>query len=203
MSKDWVGNTKSVYVTLASNSHSDAIREENDFYATDPNALKIFLDRIKKDDLILHENIWECSCGQGNLSEVLVERGYSVLSTDLIDRGYKYGKGGVDFLKENRNWHGDILTNPPYKIAKEFVEHSLSLLDDEMYCIMFLKIQFLEGKDRKNFFDKFPPKYIYVNSQRQKCAKDNDFSVVNSSAVCYCWFVWEKNWCGEPIVRWI
>lgn len=40
---------------------------------------------------------------------------------------------------------------------------------------MFLKIQFLEGKKRNKFFKKYPPKYIYVNSSRQNCARNGDF----------------------------
>ena len=68
---------------------------------------------------------------------------------------------------------------------------------------MFLKIQFLEGKKRKEFFKYFPPKYIYVASSRLRCAKNGEFDKYGSSAVCYAWFVWEKGFQGEPSVRWI
>lgn len=63
----------------------NAIREKNDFYATNPHALEIALPILKD---ILHKNVWECACGQGHLAKVLEENGYSVKSTDLIDRGY-------------------------------------------------------------------------------------------------------------------
>ena len=76
----------------------------------------------------LKNPIWECACGEGHLSERLKQYGYNVYSSDLIDRGY--GEGGVDFLTDNRLWHGDIITNPPYKYAKEFVEHALDIVDD-------------------------------------------------------------------------
>lgn len=68
---------------------------------------------------------------------------------------------------------------------------------------MFLKIQFLEGKDRRTLFDKYPPKYIYVNSARQLCYLNGDMSNKMSSATCYCWFIWEKDFIGEPTIRWI
>lgn len=32
MSKDWVGNTNSVYKNLAASNHSDVDRETHDFY---------------------------------------------------------------------------------------------------------------------------------------------------------------------------
>ena len=71
MSKDWTGNKKSTFVTLGASSHSEGEREVNDFYSTDPEALEIFLKALERDGFKLHNNIWECACGMGHLSEVL------------------------------------------------------------------------------------------------------------------------------------
>lgn len=199
--KDWKGNKKSTFVTLGASNHSDGEREVNDFYATDPNTLELFLDTLKKDNIKLHKNIWECACGMGHLSKVLEHKGYNVYSSDLINRGY--GNYNKDFLNMEGLKGHDILTNPPYRYAKEFVEHSLNILDDGYYCIMLLKIQFLEGKARKELFNKYPPKYVYVNSSRQTCYINGDMSKKLNSATCYCWFIWEKGFKGEPIIRWI
>ncbi len=69
---------------------------------------------------------------------------------------------------------------------------------------MLLKIQFLEGKERYKFFRKNPPKFVYVNSSRQNCARNADFKThIRNSAICYAWFVWQKGFSGEPIIRWI
>lgn len=202
MNKDWTGNKEGVFAQVGASGHSKNIREENDFYSTDPNSLEIFLKALKRDNIKLHNYIWECACGQGHLSKVLENKGYKVWSTDLINRGY--GKGNTDFLKSIPDeWPGDILTNPPYKYAKEFVEKALKITRVGTYTIMFLKIQFLEGKSRKELFKKYPPKYIYVNSSRQLCYLNGDMSKKISSATCYCWFIWEKGYEGEPIVRWI
>lgn len=201
--KDWIGNKKSTFVTLGANNHCDHERENNDYYATDPKALEIFLKKIKQDGLQLHKNIWECACGEGHLSEVLKNNGYEVLSTDLINRGY--GNGITNFLtfKPNFLYSGDILTNPPYRYAKEFVEKALEDIEEDCYVIMFLKIQFLEGQSRLKLFKKYPPKYIYVNSARQTCYINGDMSKKMSSATCYCWFMWQKGFSGEPTIRWI
>lgn len=201
MNKDWTGNTKTTFVQLGASSHSNHDREVNDYYATDPNSLVLFLNKIKKDNLVLNKNIWECACGEGHLSNVLKKEGFDVLSTDLIDRGY--GDGIVDFLKYDSNYDGDILTNPPYKYAKEFVEKAISLIPIGNYVVMFLKIQFLESKNRYELFKKYPPKYVYVHSDRQTCYINGDMSEKKSSASCYCWFVWEKGFSGDPTIRWI
>ena len=200
--KDWNGNKKSTFVTLGASNHCNHDREEHDFYSTDPQALRIFLNAyLKRDNNTLSKNIWENACGKGHLSEVLKEYGYNVVSTDLIDR--EYGVGGVDFLKYQKNIDCDILTNPPYKYAQEFVEHSLDLQSKGNKTIMFLKIQFLEGKKRNKLFNKYPPKYVYVNSARQICYLNGDMSKKMSSATCYCWFVWEKGYSGDTIIKWI
>lgn len=203
MNKDWTGNKKTTFAQLGASNHSDVEREENDFYATDPETLEIFLDKLEQDGIKLHDDILEPACGMGHLSEVLKHRGYCVISHDLVDRGY--GISGVDFLKSTTNGGStlDILTNPPYKYAQEFVEHAMDILKDGYYCIMLLKIQFLEGKARRKLFEKYPPKYVYVNSSRQTCYINGDMSKKMSSASCYCWFVWEKGFTGQPIIRWI
>ena len=69
--KDWTGNSKTTFVQLGASSHSDVERENNDYYATDPNTLKIFLKALTRDNLKININVWECACGEGHLSEVL------------------------------------------------------------------------------------------------------------------------------------
>lgn len=147
--------------------------------------------------------IWECACGEGHLSKVLEKHGFTVFSTDLIYRGF----GEIipfDFLEENlEDFDGDIITNPPYKFALEFIEKALSIVHPGRKVAMFLKLQFLEGQKRKNFFLKNPPRTIYVSSSRLICAMNGDFEKYSSSAVAYAWFVWEKGFTGNPIIKWI
>lgn len=196
--KDWTGNRKSTYVTLAAPNHTDAVREEHDFYATEPKALELLLEKETFDMYV-----WECACGEGHLSEVLRKHGYIVKSTDLIDRGY--GESNVDFLSTTEPHNGDIITNPPYKFAQQFVEKAMDVIPVGNKVAMFLKLTFLEGKNRRKMFEKYPPKYIYVASGRLLCAKNGEFDKVsrsNCSAVAYSWFIWEKGFSGDPTVRW-
>lgn len=206
--KDWIGNSRTYASTLGARNFALEEREENDFYATDPNSLIILLDRLAKDNIKLNNNILECACGQGHLSEVLTNNGYNVLNIDLIDRGYKKNFIQEDFLKSDIKFSGDVLTNPPYKYAKEFVEKSLDVIKNDKYVIMFLKLQFLEGKNRRQLFEKYPPKYVYVFSSRQRCAMNGNFEKYSNSgathgAVAYAWYIWQKGYKGEPIIRWL
>lgn len=159
-------------------------REKNDYYATDPKAVELLLEQEE-----FSSQIWEPACGEGHMAEVLKAHGYDVISTDLIDRGY--GRGEVDFLKsKENNVDVDIITNPPYKYAKEFVEKALNTVAPGRKVAMFLKIQFLEGMARRKLFDEHPPQTVYVSSRRLRCALGGDFEKYANSAICYAWFVW-------------
>ena len=182
--------------TLGATNLSQGEREINDFYATEPKAMELLLK-----EETFNKDVWECACGQGHLSEVLKAHGYNVKSTDLIDRNY--GTGGIDFLTQTDKWGGCIITNPPYKYALEFIKHSLDLVNQGEKVAMFLRLQFLEGKTRKEFFQNNPPKTIYVSSSRLKCAKDAKFEEMTGSTVAFAWFVWEKGYKGEPKIKWI
>lgn len=62
--KDWTGNSVAMYSILGASNHSVDERVESDFYATDPRALLLFLEKIHQDGIQLNSNIWECACGQ-------------------------------------------------------------------------------------------------------------------------------------------
>lgn len=188
--------THDVFVQLGASNHSKEIREIEDFYATEPKAVEMLLNKES-----FSSNVWECACGQGHISEVLKSHGYNVYSSDLIDRGY--GLGGQDFLKYQDKINCDIITNPPYKIALDFIKHALEITSVGNKVAFLLKIQFLESDIRRNFFEINPPKYVYVFSKRTNCAKNGDFETYKTNAICYAWYIWENGFHGEPVIRWL
>jgi hypothetical protein len=194
--KDWKGDTNSVFKSIGASNHSEEDRHREDFYATEPLALELLLKMEK-----FSENVWEPACGMGHMSNILSKHGYNVKSSDLFDRGF--GEVGVDFLGiDNLEWNGDIITNPPYLAAKEFIEKSLQITQKGNKVAMFLKLTFMEGKSRKHLFTTFPPKVIYISSSRLLCAKNGEFDKTDSSAVAYAWYIWEKGYKGDTIVKW-
>lgn len=202
--KDWVGNAKAAFTCNGASNHSTGEREIHDYYATEPRAVELLLEQEE-----FAPYIWECACGEGHIAKVLEQHGYKVLSTDLIDRGY--GEGGVDFLRVTtddikEDAPRDIITNPPYKYAQDFVEHALEISAEGTKVAMFLKLTFLEGKKRRLMFDKYPPQTVYVSSSRLQCAKNGDFETDRAGAgmaIAYAWFVWRKGYTGHPAIKWI
>lgn len=188
--------------------NSTTNKADNDFYATDPNTIKLFLDKFISDGNNLEGKIWECACGDGNISKIISEYypQNKLYSTDLIDRGY--GIGGIDFLNHNIKdgfLFDTIITNPPFSLMNDFIKRGLELT--EKYLIYFGKIQTLETIDRVKILKDSPLKYIYVHTKRQATWKDGKPLDENgkkwATTMCLAWFVWDKDYEGEPIIRWI
>lgn len=191
--KDWIGNVHAVHtVNMRTNN------EFYDYYATDPKAVHLLVNHE-----VFADHIWEPACGTGHISKVLLEAGYSVTSTDVVDRGY--GDGLFDFLQgdvESNSVHADIITNPPYKFAQQFVEKAIDVVSVGHKVAMFLKLTFLEGNKRLRLFTQYPPKVVYVCVDRVKCGLNGNFEG-ERSAVAYAWFVWEKGSMTPPQLRWL
>lgn len=181
-------------------------RVENDYYATNPKAVEMLLTNYTFDAT----TILEPCVGGGHIAKT-INRFYSdreITCMDIVNRGYP-NTIIQDFLtyKTDKKFEG-IITNPPFSLAQEFIEKGMELLTDNGKMAMFLKIQFLEGAKRKNFFEKYPPKYIYVF--RNRMATWNNGNELNTdtgkkwaTTMCHAWFIWEKNSKTEPIIRWL
>ena len=169
-------------------------REKNDYYPTPEYVTEALLSRE-----IFIGTIWQPACGEGHISKVLEENGFYVISSDLIDRGY----GKVqDFFKPTSNSVTNIITNPPYKLAKKFVEHSKTKATCKI--AMFLKLNFLESISRYEMFQdtEFPLARVYVFSKRVTLSKDGT-GPSKGGTVAYAWYVWDRQHIGPPEIHWI
>lgn len=186
-------DTSSVLRMNGWSNHSDYDRQVNDFYSTDPVAIDYLL---KYEDF--DSNIWECACGNGALSNRLIEHGHIVYSTDKYYRGY----GKVqNFLTVDKKFDGDIITNPPFKLAFEFVNKALELTNRKV--AMFLRIQFIESQKRySHIFKDNPPKKIMPFVKRINCYRNDDRSLKGSTTL-YAWFVWDNEYDGKTTLEWI
>ena len=182
-------------------------RVENDYYATNPKAVEMLLTNYTFDAA----TILEPCVGGGHIANAInnfFANQRVITGLDLVDRGYP-NTIVQDFLtwETDRKFEG-IITNPPFSLAQEFIEKGMELLTDDGQMAMFLKIQFLEGTKRKEFFEKYPPKYIYVF--RNRMATWNNGNEVDpntgkrwATTMCHAWFIWEKGSKTEPIIRWL
>ena len=79
-----------------------------------------------------------------------------VYATDLVDYGSPDSESRVDFLKALRAPPGaePIVTNFPFKLANQMVEHALTLVPP---VIVLCRINFLASKRRSRILDDGPP----------------------------------------------
>lgn len=119
---DGRGKGKGMLRVIGASNCSLTERAAADFYATPPEAVEMLLGLED-----FSERIVEPCCGMGHIGKVLEAHGHQVDARDLIDRGY--GTGGMDFLRcADMGLDADIVTNPPYSMAREFVEKSLQVV---------------------------------------------------------------------------
>ena len=191
-----MAGSRKVFKPIGSSNHTPDERAEHDYYATDPQAVEMLLALETFSPVI-----WEPACGEGHISKVLAAHGHEVISTDLIYRGFGDPEP-MDFLTETfPDFEGDIITNPPYSAGLEFVERALETVRPGGKIAMFLKVQFLEGKRRGELFAKTPPRTIYISRSRLACAKNGNFEHTEK-AIAYAWYVWEKGFTGDPVIKW-
>lgn len=172
-----------------------ANRERDDFYPTPPYATQALLQREQFNGLI-----WEPACGDGAISDVLKAAGHSVISSDLINRGY--GDSRIDFLMEFSSLAPNIITNPPYKLAASFAYKALELATAKVAFLC--KLTWLESIERRELFATHPLKQVWVFSerlsmQRGRQATDED----NTGTIAFAWYIWERGYTGKPTIGWI
>jgi hypothetical protein len=182
-------------LSIVGSSRRNGERGENDFYPTPEKATRALFERHHFDG-----SIWEPACGNGAISNVFLSEGFYVESSDLIDRGY--GEVGIDFLKEQRKVD-NIITNPPFNLAQEFVEHAKKCANQQI--AMFLKLAFLEGARREKMFrdQDFPLSKVYVFSKRVRLDKNGIPMGCKSGMIAFAWFVWDKEHKGSATIDWI
>lgn len=195
--------THNVLTTLGTTNGSKKFQEPNGYYTTPEYVTDKICIWLKENiPSSINWKIWEPACGNGRMVNSLKNNGFNVTNTsDIIDRGVSNVEI-CDFLKSEKKDVDCIFTNPPYSLATEFAEKAMELLDDNDYYIFLGRIQFLEGKKRRKFFEKYPPKHVLVFSERVDCWKD-DKKPSSSGALCYAFFVFEKGFKGKPQIGWL
>jgi len=166
-------------------------RNTNDFYPTPDSATQALLNRE-----YFSVDVWEPACGDGAISKMLERRNHTVISTDLID--YGYGSSGRDFLFEQELLAPSIITNPPFSLAHEFAQKALDLGATKL--ALLVRLQFLEGIKRGEFFSRHPPATVWVFSKRLSFNVDGKFK--SGGVMAFAWFVWKKD-ITETKVKWI
>lgn len=152
---------------IAGNQLSD--RRSRDEYSTDPLWTQVLIDNVR-----LAGNVWEPACGDGAMASVLHSAGYTVKASDIAH--------GDDFLL-SQDRADTIVTNPPYRLATEFIEHGLSQAN-RMLCLLLGWHLIAGGRERADrVWMKTPPFLVIAIADRMPYGRE-------ASQFNHAWAIW-------------
>ena len=117
----------------------------NDFQ-TPPEAIEPLLPYIPKDWIV-----WECAYGEGFMVKAFQNKGYKVVSSDILTGG--------DFLIGEPDQYDCIITNPPYSIKQKFLERCYQI--GKPFALL-LPLTTFETQKRQNLFKTYGLEVIFL-----------------------------------------
>lgn len=133
--------------------------------------------------------------GEGAILKVCREAGYLTKGIELdpqrADECATVASEGclaADALADSLPWWGDlVVTNPPYRLALEFIKSYLLWAEGKKEGAFLLRLNFLGSQKRASFFKQHPPD-VYVLPKRPSFTEDG-----GTDACEYAWFLWGPN----------
>lgn len=185
---------------------SAAPRSRLDFYQTPEEDIERFL---RSSGLVPNAGIvLEPATGDGNFIKVLerLRPDARLVAGDIEQRGFELDYVN-DFLTQPFKKDVDcIITNPPFTHAEAFIHKGLEVCSGDV--IMLLKLAFLASQGRKDLYDKGHLREVWVSRSRINCyGPDVKVSSTgrrtNSSTMDMGWFVFNRNYNGDPVIKWL
>jgi hypothetical protein len=186
---------------MATGNRVHAIAErKDDLYETPPEATRALLACEP-----VPGHVWEPACGPGAIVRELRASGREVVATDLVPYDCQGARSGIDFLMEREAMAPCIVTNPPFKLAEEFVGHAIDLCP-EVY--MLLRVAFLEGLrwEHKRFRDHLARVWVFAPRLPMMHRAGWGGPVNSNSGMAFGWFVFRRDWArmgGKASVDWV
>lgn len=174
----------------------EPVREEHDFYPTPPEPIRAFI-HAEQSRLIEFDAVWEAAAGDGALVREMEAMGYTVKSSDLIDRGCGADIRSFYDFGPNDAPAKAIVTNPPFAECNKdpgWVRHALEVIGVE-YMALLLPLNWLGAAGRAGLWAQYPPARIHLMRWRI------DFTGQGAPPMLNAWYVWDRAHVGEPVLR--
>jgi hypothetical protein len=183
--------------TQRSNSRSLHVA---DYYVTPIDQIVKFLKEFKNhEDILLKNDIKILDpCAGGDLKHFMsypeALKQVEIYNIDTIDiREDSLACIKTDYLIYNcKNKYDLIITNPPFNIAESIIRKALEDVKDNGWVIMLLRLNYFEGKLRKDFWLNNMATYSFVHSKRMSFTDEG-----GTDSVAYMHCVWRKGYKPE------
>jgi hypothetical protein len=132
---------------------------------------------------------------------VLLAHGHDVYASDLVDYGNPSHHYRIDFLMERKppSGYGEcICTNPPFKLAEQFVAHAIDLCP---LVIMLLRLAFLESERRTPILEGRGLARVHVFRKRLPMMHRAGWQGRKAnSGMAFAWFVFDRSHSGPTTI---
>lgn len=164
----------------------DHERHATDWYVDPSWCTDLLLDRIP-----FSGPTHDPCCGSGTIPKAIAARHNIVQDysgSDLVYRGY--GEGGRDFLSDPGPYT-NLIFNPPYKIAEQFILHAVGIAKGKVAALVNLKFLASQGR-RQRLFKPHPPMAVLILSRRPSMPPGGSGIEAKGGTADYCWLVWDN-----------
>ena len=132
--------------------------------------------------------IWEPAAGSGQMVFALRSAGFTVVASDI--------NSGHDFLADRPARHVDaVVTNPPFGLAREFIEHALKLTEPDGCVAMLLRADYDHAKTRAHLFGDCVQFAKKVALTRRIVWFERPGAAPSFN---HCWLLWDWKHTGPP-----
>ncbi len=176
-----------------------ATRRDGDFYATPSWCVDLLVDALPP----FTGRVVDAGCGEGAILDALVGNAYELDHLLGIERSPQlaaaaaaksYSVVNADFLTYFDRITHAVIMNPPYKLAKEFIDQAMRLVQlNDGFVAALLRLPFLASQKRRHWWQDNPAD-VYVLSKRPS------FTGKGTDSCDYAWFIWGPGPRGRVVV---
>lgn len=105
-------------------------------------------------------------------------------------------------------WNDSVVTNPPYNIAVNIIEHALSHVRVFGYVCALVQAKFLFSQKRKPLFERPEMDRVIIMSRRPsmppgEALLEHGEKIRGGGSIDFCWAVWRVGKMdGAPTIEW-
>lgn len=200
MDSNRVNNQNTSHAVMSQRSEA---QDSLDNFPTPPWATRALIEYVIESGNKRFLNQMTClepACGAGHMAKTLSNYFGKVHAADIHPYGYGCIEDFIDssYSKNQFDW---VITNPPFKLAEEFIIKGLSIA--ERGVAMLVRTVFIESVGRYDrIFSNNPPQKFAQFTERVPMVKGR-LDKKASTATGYAWIVWEKNIKDDCRLLWI
>jgi hypothetical protein len=171
-------------------------RKERDLYETPEWVTEALLPHLPRQ--LIH--IWEPAQGSGKMCRVL-EKALNKENASITGTDIEIGGNFFELSLIHPNMDA-IITNPPYELATEFVEHALRLMEEPYGLVaMLLRTDFDHAKSRSYLFRDCPAfSKKVVLMRRIAWFVEANGKPKASPSFNHAWYIWDWRHEGPPTI---